>query len=177
MKKYTDRKRAEVDNYKVGDLVLLSTKDLKYQIIGRRIEKLIKRFVGSYKIKKIVLSNMIELELPSIVRIHLVLCCQRIFCKNVAWNTNYTPRFHYCNLLQKSPISPRHNLDPRLGTSIRQWPSYHILEQHIPWEARLINQHQVSQIQTINVKTLEIRGLEISLKYKIILIQSRLRLI
>jgi len=30
MKKYTDRKRAEVDNYKVGDLVLLSTKDLKY---------------------------------------------------------------------------------------------------------------------------------------------------
>jgi len=30
MKKYTDRKRAEVDKYKVGDLVMLSTKDLKY---------------------------------------------------------------------------------------------------------------------------------------------------
>ena len=29
MKKYTDRKR-EVDNYKVEDLVMLSTKDLKY---------------------------------------------------------------------------------------------------------------------------------------------------
>ena len=28
MKKYTDRKRAEVDDYKVGDLVMLSTKDL-----------------------------------------------------------------------------------------------------------------------------------------------------
>jgi len=30
MKKYTDRKRAEVDEYKVKDLVMLSTKDLKY---------------------------------------------------------------------------------------------------------------------------------------------------
>jgi len=30
MKKYADRKRAEVDEYKVKDLVMLSTKDLKY---------------------------------------------------------------------------------------------------------------------------------------------------
>jgi len=32
MKKYADRKRVEVDNYKVEDLVMLSTKDLKYQM-------------------------------------------------------------------------------------------------------------------------------------------------
>ena len=30
IKKYADRKRAEVNNYKVEDLVMLSTKDLKY---------------------------------------------------------------------------------------------------------------------------------------------------
>jgi len=30
IKKYADRKRAEVNKYKVGDLVILSTKDLKY---------------------------------------------------------------------------------------------------------------------------------------------------
>ena len=30
MKKYTNRKRVEVNDYKVGDLVMLSTKDLKY---------------------------------------------------------------------------------------------------------------------------------------------------
>ena len=30
MKKYADRHRGEVEEYKVGDLVLLSTKDLKY---------------------------------------------------------------------------------------------------------------------------------------------------
>ena len=36
MKKYADRKRAEVDEYKVEDLVILSTKDLKYQMVRRR---------------------------------------------------------------------------------------------------------------------------------------------
>jgi len=78
MKKYTNRKRVEVDNYKVGDLVMLSTKDLKYQMVGRRTEKLTERFVGPYKIKKIVSSNAIELELPSTVRIHPVVDISRI---------------------------------------------------------------------------------------------------
>ena len=40
IKKYTDRKRENVDDYKVEDLVILSTKDLKYQMVGRRMEKL-----------------------------------------------------------------------------------------------------------------------------------------
>ena len=78
IKKYTDRKRVEVDEYKVGDLVMLSTKDLKYQMTGKRTEKLTERFVGPYKIKKIVLSNAVELELPSIVKIHLVVNVSRI---------------------------------------------------------------------------------------------------
>ena len=63
IKKYTDRKRGEVDDYKVGDLVMLSTKDLKYQMVRRRIEKLTERFVEPYKIKKIMLLNTVELEL------------------------------------------------------------------------------------------------------------------
>jgi len=78
IKKYADRKRGEIDNYKVGDLVMLSTKDLKYQIVGRRTEKLIERFVGPYKINKIVSSNTVELELPSTVRIHPVVNVSRI---------------------------------------------------------------------------------------------------
>ena len=48
MRKYVDRKRGEVDEYKVGDLVMLSTKDLKYQMTGRRTKKLMERFVGPY---------------------------------------------------------------------------------------------------------------------------------
>jgi len=47
MRKYADRKRSDVDKYKIGDLVMLSTKDLKYQIVGRRTEKLTERFVSS----------------------------------------------------------------------------------------------------------------------------------
>jgi len=35
MKKYADRKRSEVEEYRVGNWVLLSTKDLKYEMKGR----------------------------------------------------------------------------------------------------------------------------------------------
>jgi len=78
IKKYTDKKKSEVDNYKVGDLVMLSTKDLKYQMVKRRTKKLTKRFVDLYKIKKIVLSNTVKLELPSTIKIHLVVNVSRI---------------------------------------------------------------------------------------------------
>ena len=78
MKKYADRKRVEINEYKVGDLVILSTKDLRYQMIGRRIEKLMERFVGPYKVKKIVLANTVELELSSTIKIHPVVNVSRI---------------------------------------------------------------------------------------------------
>ena len=61
---------------------MLSTKDLKYQMIGRRTEKLTERFVGPYKIKKIVLTNVVELELPSTIRIYSVVNVSRI-CRYV----------------------------------------------------------------------------------------------
>jgi len=80
MKKYANKKREEVDDYKVGDLVILSTKNLKYQMVGKRTEKLMERFIGPYKIKKIVSSNTVELELPSTVRIYPVVNVSRIQC-------------------------------------------------------------------------------------------------
>ena len=36
----------------------------------RRSEKLTKHFVGPYKVKEVVLSNVIELELPKSIKIH-----------------------------------------------------------------------------------------------------------
>jgi len=78
MKKYADKKRSDVEEYKVENLVMLSTKDLKYQMIKRRTEKLTERFVGPYKIKKIVSSNAIELELLSTVKIYPVVNVSRI---------------------------------------------------------------------------------------------------
>jgi len=35
IKKYADKKRNEVEEYRIGDWVLLSTKDLNYQMKGR----------------------------------------------------------------------------------------------------------------------------------------------
>ena len=51
IKKFTDRKQEEKEEYKVENLVLLSTKDLKWQMKERRLEKLTKYFVGLYKVK------------------------------------------------------------------------------------------------------------------------------
>jgi len=78
MRKYADRKRLDVDEYKVGDLVMLSTKDLKYQMVRKRTEKLMERFVGPYRVKEIVSSNAIKLELPSTVKIHPVVNVSRV---------------------------------------------------------------------------------------------------
>jgi len=69
MRKYADRKRSDSDEYKVGDLVMISTKDLKYQMVGRRTEKLTERFVGPYRVKEIVSLNIVKLELPSTVNV------------------------------------------------------------------------------------------------------------
>jgi len=57
---------------------MLSTKDLEYQMVEKRTKKLIERFISPYKIKKIVLLNAIELELPSTVKIHLVINVSRV---------------------------------------------------------------------------------------------------
>jgi len=78
MRKYADRKRSDIDKYKVGDLVMLSTKDLKYQMVRRRTEKLTERFVDPYKIKEIVSLNAVKLELSSAVKIHPVVNVSRI---------------------------------------------------------------------------------------------------
>jgi len=47
-------------------------------MVRRRTEKLMERFVGPYKVKKIISLNAVELELPSTVKIHLVVNVSRI---------------------------------------------------------------------------------------------------
>jgi len=47
-------------------------------MIKRRTEKLTERFVGPYKIKKIVLTNVVELKLPATIKIHLVVNISKI---------------------------------------------------------------------------------------------------
>jgi len=78
MKKFANRKRREEEEYRVGDLVLLSIKDLKWQMKGRRSEKLTEHFVGPYKVKEIILSNTIELELSKSIKIYPVVNISRV---------------------------------------------------------------------------------------------------
>jgi len=53
-------------------------KDLKWQMKGRRLEKLTKCFVDPYKVKGIVSSNVIELKLPNSIKIHPVVNVSRL---------------------------------------------------------------------------------------------------
>ena len=68
MKKFADRKRGKGEEYRVGDLVLLSIKNLKWQMKERKLEKLTECFVSPYKVKGIISSNAIELELPKLLK-------------------------------------------------------------------------------------------------------------
>ena len=56
--------------WKVEDKVMLSTKDLIFK--ERLVKKLVNYYVGPYIIDKIVSTNVIKLQLPTLMRIHLV---------------------------------------------------------------------------------------------------------
>ena len=46
---------------------------------GKRLEKLTKHFVGPYKVKGVVLSNAIELELPKSIKIYPVVNVSQVY--------------------------------------------------------------------------------------------------
>ena len=75
MKRYVDRNRKETEEWKKGDRVILSTKDLVFK--ERPVHKLVERYVELYEIEEVVSSNAVKLRLPSSMRIHPVV--------NVSW--------------------------------------------------------------------------------------------
>ena len=78
MKKQADRNRKEAEEYKVGDKVLISTKDFPMEWMKRVIKKLTDKYIGLYEVTKIMSENVVELELPASIRIHLVVNVKRI---------------------------------------------------------------------------------------------------
>ena len=76
MKRYADRGRKEAEKWKKGDQVLLSTKDLVFK--ERPSKKLTERYVRPYAIEEVVSSNVVKLQLPSSIRIHLVVNISQI---------------------------------------------------------------------------------------------------
>ena len=78
MKKQVDRNKKEAEEYRVGDRVLISTKDFSMELMKRATKKLTEKFIGPYVVKKIVLENAVELELPVLLQIHTMVNVRRI---------------------------------------------------------------------------------------------------
>ena len=78
MKRQVDMNRKEVEEYRVGDKVLISTKDFSAELMKKATKKLMEKFIGLYVVKKIVSENVVELELPALLKIHLVVNVRRL---------------------------------------------------------------------------------------------------
>ena len=75
MTRYADQHRGSALEYKVGDKVWLSTKDLK---INRPSRKLAERQLGPFEIIKVVSPNAVKLKLPTSFKIHDVINVSRV---------------------------------------------------------------------------------------------------
>ena len=79
MKRQADRRSKETKDWKKGDKVMLSTKDLVFK--ERPARKLVDQYVGLYTIKEVISTNAVKLQLPTLMRIHPVV--------NVSWIVQY----------------------------------------------------------------------------------------
>ena len=94
MKRYADHSRKETEEWKRGDRVLLSTKNLVFK--ERSVRKLMERYVGPYVIEEVVSSNTVKLQLPSSMRIYLVV--------NVSWIVQYKEQVKGQKKEEKKPV-------------------------------------------------------------------------
>ena len=76
MKRYADQGIKETEEWKKGDRVMLSMKDLVFK--ERPVQKLTERYVGPYAIEEVVSSNAVKLRLPSSIRIYPVVNVSQI---------------------------------------------------------------------------------------------------
>jgi len=63
IKRQADKSRKKTEEYRIGDRVLISTKDFSAELMKRATKKLMEKFMGPYVVKKIVSENVVELEL------------------------------------------------------------------------------------------------------------------
>jgi len=70
MKWQADKERKKTEVWKIGDRVMLSTKDLVFK--ERLAKKLVNKYVGPYTINEVKFTNMVKLQLPNSMKIHSV---------------------------------------------------------------------------------------------------------
>ena len=68
-KKYADEHRRELP-FAVGDRVLLAKANLKLIGESKRARKFTERYIGPFRVKKVINANAYELELPPNMKIH-----------------------------------------------------------------------------------------------------------
>ena len=71
-----DRRYKEVEEWKKGYKVMLSTKNLVYK--ERLVKKLIQRYMRPYVVEEVVSRNTVKLTLLASVRIHPVVNVSRV---------------------------------------------------------------------------------------------------
>jgi len=76
MKRQANKGRKETEDWKKGDRVLLSTKDLVFK--ERPARKLVDQYVGPYTIEEMVSTNVVKLRLLTSMRIYLVVNVSQI---------------------------------------------------------------------------------------------------
>jgi len=59
IKRQVDRRRKEIEDWKKGDRVMLSTKDLVFK--EQPVRKLVDRYVGLYTIEEVISTNAVKL--------------------------------------------------------------------------------------------------------------------
>ena len=78
MKRQADRGRKKTEVWKVEDRIMLSTKDLVFK--KRLAKKLVDQYIDPYIIDKIVFTHVIKLQLPTSMRIYLVVNISWVVC-------------------------------------------------------------------------------------------------
>jgi len=76
MKRQAGKERKEVEEWRVRDRVILSTKNLMFK--ERPVRKLVDQYIGPYIIDEIVSTNAVKLQLPTSMRIYLVVNISQI---------------------------------------------------------------------------------------------------
>ena len=76
IKRQANRERKEAEEWKVGDRVILSTKNLVFK--ERLTKKLVDQYMGLYTIDEVISTNAVKLQLPILIRIHLVVNVSRV---------------------------------------------------------------------------------------------------
>jgi len=119
---YADFYRGQAPEYKVGDKVWLSTKNLNVDRLSR---KLTECQLGPYEIVKIISSNAVKLKLPASFKIHNVI--------NVSHIRPYRPPVAGQSIIPPKPVTIEGTPEYEVEEIMDSWLKHDKLEFLVKW--------------------------------------------